>query len=1776
MYAGNSKDSNIEFINIENMRKVLSIIYLIVLIVNGSYAQSSYPIYVSPALTPPYSLKLSDYSKFGSQQLVVNIAVNDLNVSNLPVKLHIKMETVGITIESLPTLNTTPIYLDGGAATILFGDDLADYFDINNLTFKGYSKEAYRRTGQLPEGFYKFTVEVLHFQTNRLISNAGTATAWISVGKPPVLKLPENDKELGEFKGMPIVFSWYASKLGNPMSAAGVQYKFEMWEMRVDGISPYTIAASVPLFHEETTSNTMVTVLPSSLLMEPGMKYAWRVTAMDVSGMVPFEQDGHSEMRVFTYKSKCNSVANLKADQHGRSGSFVWDPGSNHTSYNIELRKPATGWLSASETFDSKAEFYELDYATTYEMRVQAVCNGDPESVSDFSEWATLKIPAQRSKPDSSTCPTCGCSDSLGTGNIENLELRRDLKPGDTLSNRFGTTRFIVKSVEPQGDGVYKGHFLFWAELWKLKFVCEYWDLSVNTDNVILNMDYQSVYNPQFLLDVDATAAFLDSLAGAITDLTVSTTIKDTVTIGETISSIYVNAGDSVVAVTVDPDGTVHEVVIQTDADDIPKTIIQGENGEQFVVTGNGQVMGLDEYKHTGGNGRKLDEYKKEKEAHLSTTQVAFSASQNQTYGFDAFSEEKQALKSKYPSLQNGYTPAYKSIASYRPDKVVASSTESGITFRDEMGIPAIKTGNDLTVRGGTDGSVTALYAYKAVNDTTEEVAGKLNLMSFDEQAKKVYIIPVNGAKMPIADTLKRVLNTVYAQAVTRWEVVPVTTSVDVAFSGGQMTHGGSSAIDVYNTDQKSIIGKFKKDGNDIESDALYLFFVDNVKGKTGDIAGYMPLQKQVGFIYNNPNPYMVAHELGHGAFNLRHVFSPESFVAAQGTTKNLMDYSGSTDLWQHQWALIHDPESLWFAWAQDESEGEGIFKFTASFDKENYKSYGSLQDPRSEIPIITINYALSDTLGYKIMLIDKKEVKAIFQKQIYPIATTVKYLYEIPGNKTISVILVDKNFTPIDSTIISTTIIDSSTVAVIDGDQKIGPLDIKFDTPKTETSNGDTLICVVSKCSFTLQVNEFEFTTKMFNVTNASLVYKKIKKTNVIVGAEIVWDNSEGMDIGEVGFMSAKVTHVGISVDDQGKLKGELKFKVSLTEDYSYKDFLLIKKGLEGQFSFNYSSDNKEFLGDFNFEGLNNINMFLTKDATTRKPFAELTGGTVNKEGVLSGTFKGIENSSYKSNGFTISVNKLELVGDYNLKTGIFKPKSGEGNLTVSKIKGTKGKLLFDVKYGDVITVALDKSKSDLVISGLVAKDLDLTAIFTDKFDFQDAKGSLKLAHANYGTELNVPSFEISAGEVKTLQITGNLSYKGFVFELEKCDYSSDKGFVLSGMVKLGSENKFLAQNITIDTSGTFGCSNISGEMGIKYVNASFSAGISNTGVSGSFTAKMFGLDLNGGVDYGIATKKNTDLNYAIEKQFSYGQFSIVTSTIIPVFPGLKISKLGGKFAFNCSYDLTKHPMKLNPCYQSYVAGLSLGVGDMAGIFNFAVDPALVQFSNTNVSIFINSTLSIPASKPMFIGKAELLLQYPSGNISGKVSATVRIPDSNGWIVKTIGENQVNFVKDEGHTRIYTTSSGFHAKVLNSLDLTGSIDYIKNYNESGSVTSTSGEIKGNIRYNFYESVHLSFGPFDAVKIDGSLKIDFNANMSMIFNENGSSGTFSGNLIIEPKAQMTVVGGTFWAEGYFNGAANVSYTNTAANLKAAYIIDLKCSGGFSYSTSGTIDKTIPH
>ncbi len=894
----------------------------LLLVCSSVSAQSNYPIYVTPTLTPPYSLKLSDYGAVGSQHLMVQINVNDLNIVDLPVKLHIKLETAGVTIETPPTITTTPIYLNGGVTSILFGEDLADYFHINNLIFKGYSKDAYKRSGQLPGGFYKFTVEVLHYNTNRLISNSGTTSAWIVLGKPPVLQLPEQGAEMGQYPGMPLSFSWLASNVGSPVSVGTIQYTFELWEMRVEGVDPNTVVQSIPVFHEESTFNTFCQIYPATLMMEPGMRYAWRITAKDASGYVPFEQDGHSQVRTFIYKAKCEDVSQLKAGARGRSATFTWDMEPNHTSFNVELRQPSTGWMLNSETYDSKAAFFDLDQGQVYEMRVQAVCNADPSSVSDYSEWTSVKIPVQQPLIDTLNCPTCGCDDNLPQVNLTNFELRDDLAPGDTLINKTGTTRFILHKVEPQGESTFTGIFYYWAEIWGIKFVCEYDNLQVNTDNVIVNMNFESVYDPQFLLDADALSDYLGDLADNIATVTTGMEVKDTLKVDEPFDAIYVNDQGEVVAVTVDADGKVDEKVIGHTSD-LDKTLVTDEDGKEYVISGNGQAMGVEEFKATGGNSRLVKKHNQEKEANnlAQGGMVGFSALAKQHYGFDAFDEHKQAIQQHYTPLNNGYRPAWKSLQAFGADQVEADNYNN-IVFKDEMGLPAVATSAGLSLRGSFDGAEVPLYAYRDTNT----IVGKLNMVSYAPKTLKLIIVPVNKAQMPDAMKLQTTLNTIYKQAVVSWQVEPVNTPVKLDFPGGQMTHGGSGGFSTYNADQKAIMNAFIGQGNVIDKNAFYLFFVEGVKNKERSISGYMPLQRQIGFIYDNPNNTIIAHELAHGAFNLYHTFSEHGFIAPEGATQNLMDYAtGASQLWKHQWDKIHNPENIVFGFMQDEKEGESI-----------------------------------------------------------------------------------------------------------------------------------------------------------------------------------------------------------------------------------------------------------------------------------------------------------------------------------------------------------------------------------------------------------------------------------------------------------------------------------------------------------------------------------------------------------------------------------------------------------------------------------------------------------------------------------------------------------------------------------------------------------------------------------------------------------------------------------------------------------------------------------
>lgn len=188
-------------------------------------------------------------------------------------------------------------------------------------------------------------------------------------------------------------------------------------------------------------------------------------------------------------------------------------------------------------------------------------------------------------------------------------------------------------------------------------------------------------------------------------------------------------------------------------------------------------------------------------------------------------------------------------------------------------------------------------------------------------------MVPVNKATAPTGSgAIKTTLDKLFAPALVTWNVTIASaiTVADITEEGFKTT--GLSMASRYTSDMNKVI-KAYKETHKISQNTLVLFFVTS---PNSDKMGYMPLTGDYGFIFNlSSNVELLAHELSHGAFNLRHTFSDDAYWRGNGkapvfpekTTQNLMDYANGTELWKYQWDLIHDPEGILFG-ALDEEEG--------------------------------------------------------------------------------------------------------------------------------------------------------------------------------------------------------------------------------------------------------------------------------------------------------------------------------------------------------------------------------------------------------------------------------------------------------------------------------------------------------------------------------------------------------------------------------------------------------------------------------------------------------------------------------------------------------------------------------------------------------------------------------------------------------------------------------------------------------------------------------------
>jgi len=262
----------------------------------------TYPVQVNAQIAPPYSPYLSDYTQAGTQRLVAHVLLRDPTLSEYRCKLRLTIEGVGITIRTKAAYMPQPLTLPGGGVPLqLTGEDLLDYFNPNNLDFAGISRGQYEKGAKLPEGVYRFTIEVLDYNRGTLVSNKGTAIAWIILNDPPLLNLPRNQSKATLFNPTNIAFTWTPRHTGSPNAAFTTAYVFRLVEVWPATRNPYDAFLSQPPLYEVTTNLTQLVYGPAEPALIPGRKYAWQVQAKDEEGRDLFKNDGKSEVFVFQF-----------------------------------------------------------------------------------------------------------------------------------------------------------------------------------------------------------------------------------------------------------------------------------------------------------------------------------------------------------------------------------------------------------------------------------------------------------------------------------------------------------------------------------------------------------------------------------------------------------------------------------------------------------------------------------------------------------------------------------------------------------------------------------------------------------------------------------------------------------------------------------------------------------------------------------------------------------------------------------------------------------------------------------------------------------------------------------------------------------------------------------------------------------------------------------------------------------------------------------------------------------------------------------------------------------------------------------------------------------------------------------------------------------------------------------------------------------------------------------------------------------------------------------
>jgi TANFOR domain-containing protein len=357
-----------------------------------------YPVQATTQLVPPYSVYLSDYATNGNERLRVILLQRDLSQPSYQLRLAMTIELDGrVIMRTSSRFVPPPITLAPGVPTVIAGAEMAPYVESVNIEFIGYDRAQYERTKSLPEGSYRLTFTAYDYRRQDVqVSNTGSSFYFLSKSEPPQINLPACGSKAPARTPLQVTFSWLPRNTSSPNSAGDTDFELSIYETRPDGRNPNDVVLTTQPVFRTITQSTHYIYGPADPPLIDGMKYAWRVRAIDRNGKDAFRNNGYSEACTFTYGGEpffdLGIVRNLQAEAQTERRARIWWESGKYDGYLVNYKKAGQGheWFTHQvRAPDAEFKLFDLEPDTEYEIRIQAKKSGYLGDYSDVVKFRT-------------------------------------------------------------------------------------------------------------------------------------------------------------------------------------------------------------------------------------------------------------------------------------------------------------------------------------------------------------------------------------------------------------------------------------------------------------------------------------------------------------------------------------------------------------------------------------------------------------------------------------------------------------------------------------------------------------------------------------------------------------------------------------------------------------------------------------------------------------------------------------------------------------------------------------------------------------------------------------------------------------------------------------------------------------------------------------------------------------------------------------------------------------------------------------------------------------------------------------------------------------------------------------------------------------------------------------------------------------------------------------------------------------------------------------------